>query len=157
MKKITAWAVLGLLAIGSWAFQANKEQTSKKKVVFKGTTFLADGVHGNGTIGKTAFDSLLHFGLTSRDSANNLHLVASFTFGYAERGAYEDSTGTLRIMTDYYSVESEGGRLPPEWVAGILDRTKEGDTATFFDVVASYADTGGAKYHSKPLKLIIKE
>lgn len=138
------------------AFQAKKKPDGKKKIVHKGKTYLMNGT-GSGTISKRLFDSLINFNLMSRDTQNREHPVVQYTFTYAERGIFEDSTGKLKIMTDYYSVESDKGKLPEYWLRNIRERSKEGDTAMFFEVLSTYGDSLRTRFYTEPLKLIITE
>ncbi|KAA5532458.1 hypothetical protein F0919_16860 [Taibaiella lutea] len=154
MKKYPGILLLTITLFAAFSFQTNPA-AKKKKIDFKGSTFLAGGLAGNGKISAKEFESLMKQPLVSKDSQGVLHAVASYSFTYAERGAYEDSTGTLRIMTDYYTAESENGKLPEYYVNSLKERIKYGDTVYYFDVMASVADTGAARYHSLPLKLIL--
>lgn len=129
----------------------------KKKIVYKGTSYLFGGQYGNGRISKKAFDSLIGYGLVAKDTSGQLHPVSRFTFVYAERGAYEDSTGKLRIMADYYSVESDAGKLPEFWIKSLKERTKRGDTAFFSEIWAPYTDSAKAHFRAEPLRLIITD
>jgi hypothetical protein len=156
MKKYFGIITLAVSLLGVCSFQG--KQTSNKKpakIVFKGTTFLSGGNVGNGKISAKEFESLMKQPLVSKDSQGVLHPVVSYSFTYAERGAYEDSTGTLRIMTDYFTTESENGQLPAYYINSLKDRVKYGDTVYYFNVQAAAADTGNAKYHSLPMKLIL--
>src|SRR6185312_4021812 len=95
-------------------------------------------LQNSGKISKHVFDSLIGYGLIAKDSANKEHPVVQYTFTYAERGAYEDSTGRLKIMTDYQTIESDKGKLPEFWTKLLKERTKGGDTATFTEITAVY-------------------
>jgi hypothetical protein len=152
--------LIGLMMIGivfsTLAFQVQKKPVEKKKIVHKGKTYLFNGT-SNGSISKKMFDSLLNYNLVARDTQNREHPVIQYTFTYAERGAYEDSTGKLRIMTDYYSVESEKGKLPDYWINSIRERSKAGDTAMFYEVLSTYQDSLRTRFYSEPLKLIITD
>jgi len=158
MKKYLTGVGVVLIMAGVWAVQAQKPQ-ERKKIVYKGKTYLQDAQYAhNSRISKKAFDSLLAYGLVVRDSLNREYQAARYTFTYAERGVFEDSTGKLRIMTDYYSTESFAGKLPPEWLQPIRDRSKAGDTAFFFEVIYYQpGDTTRKQYHSEPLKLILTD
>jgi len=156
MKKYFGTLLLAVSLFALYSFQSRQTGDKKPaKIVFKGTTFLSGGTAGNGKISAAAFESMMKLPLVSKDSSGNLHKVVSFSCTYAERGAYEDSTGTLRIMTDYYSAESDNGKLPDYYVNGLKDRIKYGDTVYYFNVQAAVADTGKATYHSLPVKLIL--
>ncbi|WP_118951836.1 hypothetical protein [Taibaiella helva] len=155
MKKYLA--VLGIIGIsmGVVASTAQKPQVGKKK--YKGKAFLAGGTIGSGKISKKLFDSLIAYPLAGLDTANKERAVASFMFSYAERGVYEDSTGKLRIMADYYATESTKGKLADDWVAQIRTRSKQGDTAFFFDIKGSYGDSLHTRFPVEPITLIITE
>lgn len=159
MKRYLVGAVIVSIMACVVAVQAQNrgQQPAKKKVVFQGKTFLSGGQFGTGKISKKMFDSLLGYGLVAKDTQNVLRPVISFTFSYAERGVYEDSTGKPGIMTDYYSVESHNGRIPETWLKNLRERSKRGDTATFNEVLASYQDSTRKRFHTEPLKLIITD
>lgn len=129
----------------------------KKKIIHKGKAFLSDGKTGSGKISKKAFDSLIAYPLIAKDSLGREHKVIGYTFSYSERGLYEDSMGTPRIMADFYSTESEGGQLPDFWLQNIRERSKGGDTAYFDQVISKYTDTGKSFFYAEPIKLIITE
>lgn len=151
-------ACLGLASIVFMAqAQQNKQAKPAKKIVYKGKTFLNDGITGNGTITKANFDALLNKNLLSKDSNNILRPVNFFVFMYAERGLYEDSTGKLKIMTDNYSLQCDNGKLPEDWIKNIRQRSKAGDTAYFNNIRASFDSIGKYHFYSEPLKLIITD
>lgn len=156
MKKYYGILLLGGLILCSFGFQENKPKEQKKKVIYKGATFLAGGKYGEGKIPYRVFDSLMRTRLVSKDSSGNFHEVNSFTFTYAERGAFEDSTGTLKIMTDYYTAESENGLLPDYFIKSLKERVKYGDTVYYFDVMSRMnPDSTKTSYYSLPVKLIL--
>ncbi len=128
-----------------------------KKITHKGKAFLSDGKTSSGTINKRVFDSLIAYPLVAKDTLGREHQVIGYTFSYSERGLYEDSTGKLRIMADFYSTASENGKLPDFWLQNIRERSKGGDTAYFDQVISKYADTGKSFFYVQPLKLIITE
>jgi hypothetical protein len=156
MKKYLIGLIMTGIIFGTLAFQVQKKPVEKKKIVHKGKTYLFNGM-GNGKISKKMFDSLLDYNLIARDTQNREHPVIQYTFTYAERGAYEDSTGKLRIMTDYYSMDSEKGKLPDYWARSIKERSKAGDTAMFFEVLSTYQDSLRTRFYAEPLKLIITD
>jgi hypothetical protein len=153
MKKYLTGLIVGIIVFSTLAFQAPR---GSKKVSYKGKAYLADGT-GSGKISKRAFDSLLNFSLIARDSQNKEHLVSQYVFTYAERAVYEDSTGKLQIMTDYYSIESDKGKLPEYWLRSLKERTKAGDTAIYSEIISNYSDTQRTKFYVPPLKLIITD
>jgi len=156
MKKYTGFLLLGGLLLAFSSFQqARQQQPKQKKMVYKGKTVLGDSYSG-GTIPAARFESLMKQPLVSVDSADAAHPVLEFTFTYAERGAYEDSTGKLRIMTDYYTVNSENGVLPEYYINSLSGRIKYGDTVFYSEVISSFGDST-KKYHSQPIKLILTE
>jgi hypothetical protein len=155
MKKIL---VGGLIFTVILSVLAVAQQPQKKgKTFYKGRTYLAGGVITNGTISKAQFDSLIAYPLLARDTSGKEHPVITYTFVYAERGVFEDSMGKMKIMTDYYSVESDKGQMPDVWVKNVRKRSKSGDTAYFNEVISTYADSVRTRFHSEPLKLIITE
>lgn len=156
MKKYLIGLIMTGIIFGTLAFQVQKKPIEKKKVVHKGKTYLLNGT-GSGKISKKMFDSLISYNLIARDSQNREHPVIQFTFTYAERGAYEDTTGRLRIMTDYNSIESEQGKLPDFWMRNLKERSKAGDTAIFSEVLSTYQDSLRARFYAEPLKLIITD
>lgn len=158
-KHITGICVAIILCC-VWAVQAQKSQPqsqARKKVVYKGRSFLQGGQYGDGRIPKRVFDSLIAYALVSKDSLQQEHTVDYFMFSYAERGAFEDSTGKLRVMTDYYATASDKGKLPPDWLSSIRERSKAGDTASFYNIVYYSKDTTKGPVHSAPIKLIITD
>ncbi|RYZ35757.1 MAG: hypothetical protein EOP49_33205 [Sphingobacteriales bacterium] len=155
MNKYLTGIIAGGIIFCALAFQAPRRPGNPNKIVHKGKAFLANG-QTSGTISKRAFDSVLAYGLFAKDSANNEHPVVQYTFTYAERGAYEDSTGRLKIMTEYYSMDSDKGKLPDFWVKSIKDRTKGGDTATFVEIMSVYQD-GKTRFYAEPIKLILTD
>lgn len=156
MKKYLIGLIMTGIIFSTLAFQMQKKPAEKKKIVHKGKTYLFNGI-GNGKISKKLLDSLLNYNLIARDTQNREHPVIQFTFTYAERGAYEDSTGKLRIMTDYYSIESEQGKLPDFWMRNFRERSKAGDTAIFSEVLSTYQDSLRTRFYAEPLKLIITD
>lgn len=156
MKKYLIGLIMTGVTFGTLAFQVQKKPVEQKKIVHKGKTYLFNGI-GNGKISKKLLDSLLNYNLIARDTQNREHPVIQFTFTYAERGAYEDSTGKLRIMTDYYSIESEKGKLPDFWMRNLRERSKAGDTAIFSEVLSTYQDSLRTRFYTEPLKLIITD
>ena len=155
MKKYLGILLLGGCIITLASFQQQKPKD--KKPTYRGKTFLAGGVYGNGKVPAKVFDSLMKLPLVSVDSANISHPVTEFSFTYAERGAYEDSTGTLKIMTDYFSVSSEKGLLPDYYINSLKDRVKYGDTVYYNEVIGRFADSLGTKYMSAPIKIILTD
>lgn len=156
MKKYLIGLIMTGIVLGTLAFQVQKKPAEQKKIVHKGKTYLFNGMSG-GKISKKMFDSLLNYNLIARDTQNREHPVIQYTFTYAERGAYEDSTGRLRIMTDYYSIGSEKGKLPDFWMRNLKERSKAGDTAIFSEVLSTYQDSLRTRFYAEPLKLIITD
>jgi hypothetical protein len=156
MKKYLIGLIMTGIVFCTLAFQVQKKPVEKKKIVHKGKTYLFNGM-GSGKISKKMFDSLINYNLIARDSQNREHPVIQFTFTYAERGAYEDTTGKLRIMTDYNSIESEQGKLPDFWTRNLKERSKAGDTAIFSEVLSTYQDSLRTRFYAEPLKLIITD
>ena len=158
MKKRTLPVILLLAFAGGLVAQTTKNQPKeKKKIVHRGTSYLAGGNITSGTISKKAFDSLIALPLIAKDTLGNERQVVDFVFSYAERGLYEDSTGRPMIVTDYLSVSCPGGRLPDEWVKMLHDRSKRGDTAYVDEVLAVYPDKVQTRFYTTPIKLVITE
>jgi hypothetical protein len=156
MKKYFSIALIGLISATWWMSQAQSQKgnpTKPPKTVFKGKTFLSGGTISSGKISKKMFDSLIALPLYSQDTAGNLNRVNEFTFTYAERGIFEDSTGKERIMTDYFNQYCEKGVLPEDWLRYVRERSKFGDSAIFQNIISN----NGANYHSQPLRLLIVE
>lgn len=156
MKKYLIGLIITGAIFSTLAFQAQKKPVDQKKIVHKGKTYLFNGI-GNGKISKKMFDSLLDYNLIARDTQNREHPVIQYTFTFAERGVYEDSTGKLRIMTDYNSIESEKGKLPDFWIRNLKTRIKAGDTAMFSEVLSTYHDSLRTRFYAEPLKLVITD
>lgn len=155
-KYVLPVLVAGVVFAGSLV-QAQQKSPQKKKIVHKGKACLADGKTGTGAISKAAFDSLVAYPLIARDTQGREHKVLSYAFSYAERGLFEDSTGKLKIMTDYYATESEKGKLPEFWLKNIRERSKAGDTVYFDLIISNYTDTGRSYFYAEPFKLVITD
>jgi hypothetical protein len=156
MKKYIIGLSIAGISLCMVVAQAQKPQ-QKKKVAFKGKTYLYGGSIGNGKISKKMFDSLIAYPPVAKDTNSIERSVTQFNFSYAERGLYEDSTGTLRIMTEYYNTESVNGKLPDDWVANMRTRSKGGDTVIIYDVMAKYSDSVNTRFYSEPIKLILTD
>jgi hypothetical protein len=141
-------------ALAVWAQTGKKtERPAAHKpaaLVYLGHSSLTEG-----DISKQAFDSLLKQGLTAKDSLGKACKVYSFMFNYGERNLYEDSMGTLTVMTDYMMEECPGDTLTPNISASIYDRTKAGDTAYFDSVMVMRPDNTLIK--GKSMKFFIKK
>lgn len=153
MKKYLIGCLLGGIIFSTLAFQ---KPDDKKKIVHKGKAYLFNGM-GSGKISKQVFDSLLQYTLIAKDSQNREHPVLQYTFTYAERGVYEDSTGQMRIMTDYNSIESDNGKLPGYWITNLKKISKAGDTAIFSEIISTYGDPKRTRFYAQPLKLILTD
>jgi len=147
-------AVFGFFIPGA---QYTKQPIERKKIVHKGTTYLADGVTTGGTISKRKFDSLIALPIISRDTTGADRAVVEFIFSYSERALYEDSTGRPVVMTDHYATPSAGGKLPDDWIKIIRTKTKKGDTAYIDDITAIYPDSIHTRFNTAPIKLVITE
>lgn len=156
MRKFV-FPVMVLSIAGAFTLAQAQQQQPKKKPVHKGKAFLADGKTNSGGISKAAFDSLMAYPLIAKDTLGREHKVLGYTFSYAERGLFEDSTGKLKIMTDYYGTETEKGLLPDYWLKTMRDRTKGGDTAYFDLIIANYTDTGKAFFYAEPFKIYLRD
>src|SRR5690606_23156656 len=97
--------------------------------------YLAGGQVGSGTVQLAVFDALVGEAPVARDSLGRICSIVKFDFTFAERGLFEDSTGRLTIMTDYYATQSEDGKLPEFWVKELRERAKVGDTLYFEDIL----------------------
>lgn len=154
-KYLTGSGIIGISLMV--AVSTAQKPQAPKKVVYKGKAYLAGGNISGGKISKKQFDSLIAFPLIAKDTTNADRSVSSFTFTYAERGVYEDSTGKPRIMADYYTTEGEQGKLPAGWVEQIRSRTKEGDTVFYLHVMGTYPDSLHTRFPAEPIKLILTE
>lgn len=134
-----------------------KPQQQKKKVTFRGISYLYGGLITSGQISKKMFDSLIAYPLVAKDSTMQDQPVLQFHFSYSERGVYEDSTGTPRIMTDHYHTESVKGKIPDDWVMSMRNRSKRGDTAIFYDILAACGDSLKGRFYAQPIKLVITD
>lgn len=117
-------------------------QQSGKKVVYSGSSFMGDHQTQSGTVSKEKFDALIALPLYAKDSNGVEYQVSDFSFTYAERALYQDSTGVPMVTTDYYSTTCPGGRLSEDWVKNIQERSKPGDTA-FFDHITTIDSAKG--------------
>jgi len=159
MKNYKIFIIIALAVPGFFIARAQytRKPLERKKIIHKGTTYLADGVTGSGTISKKRFDSLIALPVISRDSSGVERPVIEFVFSYAERALYEDSTGRPVVMTDYFSTTCPGGKLSDDWVKVIRDKSKKGDTAYIDEVTAVYPDTLHTRFYTTPVKLVITE
>lgn len=158
MKKRTLPVILLLAFAGGLVAQTTKNQPKeKKKIVHRGSSYLAGGNIGSGTISKRVFDSLISLPLVAKDTMGYERQVVDFVFSFAERGLYEDSTGRPMIVTDYLSVNCPGGKLPEEWIKMLHDRSKRGDTVYVDEVMAIYPDKVQTRFYTTPIKLVIAE
>lgn len=148
---LTALALIGV----TYAQQAEQSGTKPKP---KGNAFLSGGQYGTGNIPLATFDALIGKAPIAKDSLGRECAVHSFDLTFAERGIFEDSTGRLTIMTDYYTTKSEDGKLDSFWVKELQYRAKIGDTVYMDNIVATYPDTAALHYfYTYPLKLVITE
>ncbi len=152
MKKISLLLLVftGILAVVAVAQQAGK------KVVYSGISYMGDRQTRSGTISKQKFDALIALPLFSRDSNGVEYPVSDFSFTYAERALYQDTTGASMITTDYFSTTCPGGKLPEDWVKIMQERSKPGDTA-FFDHITTIDSLKGKSrmFITKAIQLII--
>lgn len=157
MRKTTA--IIGVLCalLAAFIMYAQKPVQGKPKVTFKGTTYADNGAIAAGKISVKDFERVLKSKLVSKDSAGRLNPVISFNFSYAERGVFEDSTGKMRIMTEYYAIQSELGELPDFFLNSIKGLAKHGDTIIYNEILTFFPDSAKTRYYSKPLRLILTD
>lgn len=145
MKRLFLFAVaLSTVSTGILLAQAKTTKTANAKTPAKpkhkpAPVFLGNSEQQGGLIAKSVFDSLVRQGLTAKDSAGNLITVTEFRIYYKERNLYEDSAGNYytdyEVLTDF----AKGNKLN-SYVA-IQDRTKNGDTAIFDDILVMHPDS----------------
>jgi len=148
-------AALCLCALTSvWAQAKLPEDDPQKAGAAKpknyAPVFLGHSQISGGPVSKAVFDSLAKQGLKS-DSGR---VVSGFKFSYAERNMYEDSVGNLISVADYNSEYCFGDTLTAGIRAGLLYRTKPGDTAYFDDIEVKLP--GGGIVAGRPMKIIIR-
>ena len=143
MKKLIACSFALLLC----SFAADKPKPAYD-------TFLACNVSGTVTLDVNQFISMINQPLCVKDSSNRVYKVESFDITYAERGAYQDSSGLPIITTDYTSDHCKGDSITKYWKSIFKERAFKGDTI-FFDKV-SIKDTANRYAYSKGLKVILK-
>jgi|SRR5690606_6898083 len=159
MMRLNVRNIIVLVALTAGVSYAQQAEVKPKKPKPKGEAYLAGGQYGSGSIPLAQFDSLIGKPLIARDTLGRFCPVIKFDFTFAERGLYEDSTGRLTIMTDYYVTPSDSGALlPPFWIEQLKRRAKIGDTVYFDQILAEYPDSVNAQhFYTHPLKLVISE
>lgn len=145
MKRLLLFALaFSTLSAGILLAQVKTTKPSNAKTPAKpkhkpAPVFLGNSDLHGGLISKGVFDSLVRQGLTAKDSAGNPITVTEFRIYYKERNLYEDSAGNYytdyEILTDF----AKGNKLN-SYVA-IQDRTKNGDTAIFDDILVMHPDS----------------
>ncbi len=156
INKITLSIAIGILCLVVFIASAQNRKPTIQPKDYKGKAYLAGGKINEGKISKAQFDSLILLPIEVIDSAGKKRKAINFTITYAERGLYEDSTGKRKIMADYYSIVAAGGTIPEQWLKGIVEITKHGDTATINNIEFKCADSTKAPiYYAEPIKVII--
>lgn len=148
MKRILFFLIAITFSFGI-VFAQNKKTKTKPKPnpVKRQTTFKPMPVYlgfsewRNGTIGKKLFDSLAMQGLTAKDSGGVVGKVVEFRLYYKERNLYEDSVGNYYFGTDLMTDFSSGNMLNNYMGSSLSDRTKNGDTAIFEDIIVLRPDS----------------
>lgn len=133
--------------LGIWAQEKAKEKP-KPIPVYLGKSDIRDT-----TVPENIFDSLLQQGLTSRDSLGKEYTVSSFLLTYGERNLYEDSVGSLIVLTDLLTHPCDSGKLAPFLLENITERSKPGDTV-YFDQVLVRAPEGYSA-NGKSMRLVL--
>jgi hypothetical protein len=133
-------------------------QQNTKKIVYSGSSYMGDHQTQSGSVSKEKFDALITLPLFAKDSNGVEHQVSDFSFTYAERALYQDSTGVPIITTDYFSTTCPGGRLSEDWIKNIQERSKPGDTA-YFDYITTIDSTKGKPkmFITTPIQLVISK
>jgi hypothetical protein len=149
--------VTSVIAVWAQTAKKTKDKTTDKPVAHKpfAYAYLGHSSLQGGSISKHVFDSLLKQGITAKDTLGKEYKVSSFTFNYAERNLYEDSIGTLTVMTDYMLENCLGDTVSSNVSASIYDRTKAGDTVYFDNVTILRADNPLAL--AKGMEFVIKK
>jgi hypothetical protein len=145
MKRLLLFSLaLSTLSTGLLLAQSKNTKTANSKTPAKpkykpALVYLGNSDLRGGLVSKSVFDSLVNQGLTARDSAGNPISVTEFRIYYKERNLYEDSAGNYytdyEILTDF----ATGNKLN-SYVA-IHNRTKNGDTAIFDDILVMHQDS----------------
>lgn len=147
---------LMLVTIRLWAAAGNGEQKGKTPLAHKQPpvyTYLGNSVMNGGAVPKATFDALLKQGLHAKDSLGGVCTIVSFDFNYVERNLYEDSAGKLMVVPDYLLEHCFGDTITKDIAASIYDRTKEGDTTYFDNIVVTRPD--GSPGMGKSMKFTI--
>ncbi len=167
MKKVllvcTVLAATSLMALKAQNRGRGQSGYQAPRYKITGTTLLNDQVTNGGYISKADFDKLMLQPFWVKDSTSGkVYPVAGFSFTYAERGLYEDTTGKPLVITDYAGTESTSQLLPEYYTRELLNRSKSGDTAVISNVVYKFQglDKNNKKFedlgYGTPVKLIIK-
>lgn len=163
MKQVSKISLIGVglcLCASLWAQVPDGKKTDGKtpdkkelpKIKYT-PVYLGHSNLDGGNVTKRVFDSLLKQGVTSRDSAGRNFKVTGFAFSYAERNLYEDSVGTLMILTDYLTEYCFGDTLSSFLLQNITDRSKSGDTV-YFDQL-SLISPEGTGANGKYMKFVL--
>jgi hypothetical protein len=79
--------------------------------------------------------------------------VNGFLLTYGERNLYEDSVGTLMVLTDLLTQPCDGDTLNTYVLDNITDRSKKGDTVYFDQITVTAPE--GYNANGKPIRLIL--
>lgn len=160
MKRSTKFFLImsGLfLVVSAWAQSGKDAKDKKPKNTFPGFAVYLGKSDLTGVdlrVSKRVFDSLMKQGLTSRDSSGKPFQFHSFMFTYGERNLYEDSVGTLMILTDLLSEYCPGNTLTENISGSLFQRTKKGDTAYIDDILL--VDDKGKSRKGRAMRIILQ-
>lgn len=113
--------------------QANKSEGASKTYM----SILGNNGYTSGKVSWTIVDSLLQLKVAVKDpQSGKIYPAVGFSFYYAERGLYEDSTGKPKILTEYYTLNLEGDSIPRFLNRGYQSKAKRGDTIKFYNILA---------------------
>lgn len=144
-----------MMCIGIVANAQNAKAPEKNKTVYTATLGENGYKHGS-RVSVSQLDSLLALPIYLNDNEGNVFLSEGYEFLYAERGAYEDSTGKPVILTDYLSINVFGSTIPAFFADEIRTLYKAGDTLIYGHIIGK--KTGAEKpetISSTPIKIVI--
>jgi len=155
MKKYLKFSLPLLMSVGLVANAQNAKAPETSKALYTAT--LGENGYKNGSrVSVNKLDSLLALPIYLTDTAGNTYLSEGYEFLYAERGAYEDSTGKPVILTDYLSINVFGSTIPVFFADEIRTLYKAGDTLIYGHIMGK--KLGAEKPEtitSTPIKIVI--
>lgn len=146
------WAQSGKTGSGN----AGQKDTAGKKPYKPPTypVFLGKSLSGADLkISKKDFDTYMKQGLTAKDSSGQPMQFHGFMFTYGERNLYEDSAGSLIVLTDLMAEYCFGDTLSANISSNLYQRSKAGDTAYIDDI--QLVDVHGKSKLGRSMRIIL--